>query len=744
MDKSPQRFLIRGMNCAGCVKSVDRALNQTPGVTRATVNFATQTAEVVGDVEPRVVCDAVAASGYGAEPIIDFRKAEQRRQAREAATYQARLRGGLLSLAVALPLMLGMLIHHPAPIGAGRVYWLAVGLVTLLVLAFPGRHFYTNAWKQLIHRQANMDTLVAMGTGAAWLYSMVVVLFAPWLPEVARGIYFEASAMVVGLILLGNAMELRARGRTSQALKQLLELQGRTARVERNGETLDVDVDEVVPGDRLRVRPGERLAVDGIVLEGQSYVDESMLTGEPLPVYKRAEAALSAGTVNGDGSLLYRATHVGRDTRLGHITEQVAHAQSSRPPIGRLADRISAIFVPAVMILAVATALVWFNLGPEPRALHMLITATTVLIIACPCALGLATPLSTMVGIGKAAEQGVLIRDGEALQKASQLTTLVVDKTGTLTEGKPRVTEAFIVHPERAWVLGAIDALEQRSQHPLAKALCAYASAQQASCVALDEFDSETGAGVSGKTLRGDTLLLGSARLLEQAGIDLEQANAHIAELEAKARSIVFIAINQELAGVIGISDPVRPDAGASVARLKQSGLRVVMLTGDNRHTAAAVARETGISEFSAGLSPQDKFAEIERRQAGGEIVGMAGDGINDAPALAQADVGFAIGSGTDIAMESAGVTLMHGSLHGVATAIELSRATLANIRQNLAGAFGYNLLCIPVAAGILYPFTGMLLSPIIAGAAMALSSITVVSNANRLRFWRPSKPEAS
>ncbi|WP_447894411.1 heavy metal translocating P-type ATPase [Vreelandella sp. GE22] len=743
-DKRPQRFLIRGMNCAGCVKSVDRALGQLPGVEHATVNFATQTAEVSGEVSNEAVCEAVAASGYVAEPIIDFKQAEQRRRDQEEATYQARLRGGVLSLALALPLMLAMLVYHPAPQGMGRIFWLVIGLLTLAILAFPGRHFFTNAWRQLTHRQASMDTLVALGTGAAWLYSMAVVLFAPWLPEAARGIYFEASAMVVGLILLGNALELRARGRTRQTLGQLLDLQGTTARLERNGDTFEVNVDDVVPGDTLRVRPGERLAVDGVVLDGQSHVDESMLTGEPAPVYKAAQAALAAGTVNGEGSLLYRATHTGRDTRLGRITEQVAHAQNARPPIGKLADRISGVFVPAVMILAVLTALIWFNLGPAPPTLYMLVTATTVLIIACPCALGLATPLSTMIGVGKAAEHGVLIRDGEALQRSCRLTTLVVDKTGTLTEGKPRVLEAAIFHSDRAWLLGAVNALEQRSQHPLANALCAYARTQTTEVVALESFASDTGAGVRGTTEQGDRLLLGSARLLEEAGIGLDAAAEMTAALEKNARSAVYIAVNGALAGVFAISDPVRQDAAASIARLKRDGLTVVMLTGDNRHTAAAVAREVGIDEFMAGLSPEDKLEEIKRRQARGDLLAMAGDGINDAPALAQADVGFAIGGGTDIAMESAGVTLMHGSLHGVATAIELSRATLANIKQNLAGAFGYNLLCIPIAAGALYPLTGMLISPIIAGAAMALSSVTVVGNASRLRRFTPTAWEAT
>ncbi|PAU73805.1 heavy metal translocating P-type ATPase [Vreelandella alkaliphila] len=739
-----QRLLISGMTCAGCVNSVEKALANTPGVIDASVNFGTHTAQVTGRVEREALINAVAAAGYSAEPIVDMREAERIRESQEAATYRQRLRGSMLSLALAIPLMLSMFVYHPHPMEMGRLYWLVIGLLTLAILAFPGRHFFTNAWKQFKLHQANMDTLVAMGTGTAWLYSMMVVAFAPWLPGVAHGIYFEASAMVVGLILLGNAMELRARGRTSSALKRLLDLQEKTARVIRNGQEQELPVDDVAIDDHIRVRPGERLPVDGIVLDGQSYIDESMLTGEPLPVHKNADDDVSAGTVNGNGSLVYRATRVGSDTRLGRITEQVASAQNSRPPIGELADKVSGIFVPSVMIIAVLTALIWFNVGPAPVVIHMLVTATTVLIIACPCALGLATPISTMIGVGKAAEHGVLVRSGEALQTASQITTLVVDKTGTLTEGKPQVTDATVLHNDSSQVLSWVAALESRSEHPLANALTAYAEAHNATAETLDTFDSVTGGGVKGSTQAGDSLLLGNARLLEEAGVDLTPAEESVRQLEAKARSLVYLAANGKLAALFGISDPLRADATAAVKRLQEDGLTVVMLTGDNEHTAAAVAREVGISEFRAGMTPDDKHAEIERRQQAGEVVGMVGDGINDAPALARANVGFAIGQGTDIAMESAGITLMRGSLHGVATAIELSRATLTNIKQNLVGAFGYNVLCIPIAAGVLYPFTGMLLSPIIAGAAMSLSSITVVSNANRLRLWKPAQQEAS
>mgnify|MGYP003675747861 CR=1 FL=1 len=739
-----QRLAISGMTCASCVKSVQKALERTEGVDTASVNFGSHSAQVFGSAEPQALIAAVEAVGYGAEPIVDMREAERTRAEQDAKTYQRRLRGSAISLALAIPLMLSMFFFHPHPMGLGRLYWLVIGLLTLGILAFPGRHFFVNAWKNLKHHQANMDTLVAMGTGTAWLYSMAVVLFAPWLPDIAQGIYFEASAMVIGLILLGNALELRARGRTSNALKRLLDLQSRTARVIRDGHEQEIEIDAVRAGDHVRVRPGERLPVDGQVMEGQSHIDESMLTGEPLPVAKREGDEVSAGTVNGRGGLVYQATRVGTDTRLGQITEQVASAQNSRPPIGELADQVSSVFVPSVMIIAVLTALVWFNLGPAPQVIHMLVTATTVLIIACPCALGLATPISTMIGVGKAAEHGVLVRSGEALQTASKLTTLVVDKTGTLTQGKPSVTDAQMFGVEQSTALSLVHALERGSEHPLAAALMNYAQEHAAPAADIAHFDSVTGGGVKAQTPDGKALLLGNARLLKEAGVDLNAGEDQARALEEQARTLVYLAVDGKLAALFGISDPLRHDTVAAIKRLQKDGLTIVMLTGDNEHTAKAIAQEVGIDEYRAGLLPEDKHAEIERRQQAGEVVGMVGDGINDAPALARANVGFAIGQGTDVAIESAGITLMRGSLHGVASAIEISRATLRNIKQNLVGAFGYNVLCIPIAAGILYPFTGTLLSPMIAGAAMSLSSITVVSNANRLRRWKASQEEVS
>ncbi|WP_442488756.1 heavy metal translocating P-type ATPase [Halomonas litopenaei] len=770
-----QRLAIQGMTCAGCVASVQKALAATSGVERAEVNFASHTARVLGDVDAEALVQAVESVGYGAEPIVDLRQAERQRAERNQREYRRKLKGSLASLALAVPLMVMMLIHHPEPTGLARLGWGLVGLATLAVLAFPGRAFFVGAWKALRHHQANMDTLIALGTGTAWLYSMAVVVAAPWLPQAARGLYFEASSMIIGLVLLGKALELRAQGRTSDALHRLLDLQSQSARVVREDGELDLPIDEVRQGDLIRVRPGERLPVDGEVVEGNSHIDESMLSGEPAPVARGPGDEVSAGTVNGRGSLVFRATRVGADTRLGRITEQVANAQGSKPPIGNLADRVSAVFVPSVMIIAVLTALAWYHFGPEPRVIHMLVTATTVLIIACPCALGLATPLSTMIGVGKAAEHGVLIRSGEALQTASRLTTLVVDKTGTLTEGRPRLTDCrwFVdetsASDDRTRLLGLVAAIEARSEHPLAEALGRFAhdhgqahapddadtnpsdesgggtaSATSFANSTIEAFESLTGRGVRARDAEGRRLAIGNAAMMQEEGIEL--ADHDLEGWQAQARTLVYLSLDGVLAAGFAIEDPLREDSRDAVARLQADGLKVVMLTGDNAATARAIGEEVGIDEVHAELSPEDKHAEIERLQAEGEVVGMVGDGINDAPALARADVGFAIGQGTDVAIESAGVTLMRSSLHGVAAAIEISQATLANIRQNLWGALGYNALCIPIAAGLLYPLTGTLLSPMIAGAAMSASSITVVANANRLRLkrLRPRNARAS
>jgi Cu+-exporting ATPase len=605
----------------------------------------------------------------------------------------------------------------------------------------PGRPFFVGAWKALRHHNANMDTLIALGTGTAWLYSMVVVLAPGLVPEAARHVYFEASAMIIGLISLGLALEVRARGKTSAAVKRLLDLRAKTARVLRDGGEQDIPVEQVVAGDRVRVRPGEKIAVDGEVEEGSSRLDESMLTGEPMPVAKGPGDSVAAGTLNEGGTLIYRATRVGADTALARIIELVKKAQGTKPPIGRLADRVSAVFVPTIMLIAVAAALVWFNVGPQPPFSHMMVAATTVLIIACPCALGLATPMSVMVGVGKAAEYGILIRQGEALQTAADLDTVVLDKTGTITEGRPALTRVLAAEGETEDdVLTLAASLEAGSEHPLARAILDAADERGLSPRSVSDFQALNGKGVSAR-LDGATLRLGNRRWLEQEGVTLALQD-QAAALSEDAATPLFLARDDRVIGVLGVADRIKDDAAEAIRRLRERGLRVIMITGDIQASADAIARQAGVDEVLAEVLPEDKAREVQRLQQDGAKVAMVGDGINDAPALAQADVGFAIGTGTDVAIESAAVTLMSGSLHGVADAMAISRATLGNIKQNLFGAFVYNSLGVPVAAGLLYPFTGWLLSPVIAGAAMSLSSVTVVSNANRLRFFKPNKAD--
>jgi Cu+-exporting ATPase len=658
----------------------------------------------------------------------------------EQAYYKQLLFKTAVALAVGLPLMLYGLLIGDMTIRSGgeRFFWLLTGLVTLAVMMFAGGHFYTGAWKSFKSHSANMDTLIALGTGTAWLYSMVVVVTPELVPELARHVYFEATAMIIGLINLGLALEVRARGKTSQAIKRLLGLRVKTARVLRQGQEVDIPIDSVRVDDVIRVRPGEKIPVDGEVTEGRTLVDESMLTGEPIPVEKQSGDEVAAGTINNTGSILFRASRVGKETALARIIEMVRRAQNSKPSIGRLADTIAAVFVPSVMIIAVLAALVWFNIGPEPQLAYMIVSATTVLIIACPCALGLATPMSVMVGVGKAAEAGILIRNGEALQQSSRLTTVVLDKTGTITAGHPEVTA---IHPANGFteeeLLSQAASLEAGSEHPLAQAIIDSATARNLQPVTVEDFAAVAGHGVRG-IVQGHRVLFGNQQLMQDNNIEITGLVPLAQDLAAQAQTPMFLAVDGTAAGLVAVADPVKPDSIAAIKRLKKLGLTVVMLTGDNRATARAVAASVGIDKFFAEVRPEEKSNKIAELQSQGEIVGMTGDGINDAPALALADVGFAIGSGTDVAIESADVTLMRGSLHGIADAIAVSKATVRNIKQNLFGAFIYNGLGVPVAAGILYPVIGVLLNPVIAGAAMALSSLTVVTNANRLRFFKP------
>jgi Cu+-exporting ATPase len=728
------------MACAGCVAAVERALGSVPGVEWASVNFAEHTASVTGEVEADDLIRAVKDAGYGAAEMRGLED-ELAREAVEIAEYRLKLRRAAVAGALGAPLMVGemggLLPHLASP--DGQVFWVVVGLLTAAAMAYSGGHFFIGAWKQFRHHNANMDTLIALGTGSAWLYSMLVAVFPGAVPSLAHHAYFEAAVVILALVNFGSALDARARGRTSEAIRRLVGLQPRTARVVREGREIDVPIAEVGLEETLRVRPGEKIPVDGVVLEGHSTVDESMLTGEPMPVVRQAGDEVVGGTLNRTGTFLFRSSRIGRDTVLARIIAMVRHAQASKPAIGRLADRVSAVFVPSVLIVAVLTALAWYNLGPEPRAGYVLVTTMTVLIIACPCALGLATPISIMLGVGKAAEHGSLVRNGDALQQAGQLTTVVLDKTGTVTEGRPAVT-TLLTGPgwQEDQVLAAAAGLEAGSEHPLAEAVVAAARARNLTPTAATGFQVVPGHGVTG-TLDGRRALFGNEALLRLHGVDPGALAAAARALAARGETAMYLVVEGTPVGVVAVADPVRSDSAAAILRLRALGVRVVMVTGDQEATARAVAERVGIDEVYAGILPDGKAERVAALQRGGERVGMVGDGINDAPALARADVGFAMGGGTDVAIESADVTLVRGSLHGLGDAIAISRATVRNIKQNLVGAFAYNTLSIPLAAGVLYPFSGLLLDPMIAGAAMALSSVTVVSNASRLRRLRPA-----
>jgi len=743
MPEHTYRLSISGMSCAGCVAGVENALNSVDGVKSATVNFAEHTANVSGDVTADTLVKAVRDAGYDAAELTagDAEQIAEKEQ-QDLIHYKQLMKKSLAAALIGFPLFIASLLGALPPVESltDKIFWFIIGLLTLSVMIYSGKHFYLGAWKAFRIHNANMDTLIALGTGTAWLFSIFVLLFTNWLPDNAQHVYFEATAIIIALINLGSALESKARGKTSEAIKRLIGLQPKTARVLRNGEEIDVPIEEVGLQETIRVRPGEKIPVDGKIIEGNSTLDESMLTGEPMPVEKKSGDEVAAGTINKTGSFLFVSTRIGKDTALARIIDMVRKAQASKPAIGKLVDKVASVFVPVVLIIAVITFLLWFNLGPEPGFSYALVATMTVLIIACPCALGLATPISIMVGVGKAAESGILIRNGDALQQAGKLTTIVLDKTGTVTEGRPTVTDIYALpdgSEEQCLSLAA--SIEASSEHPLAEAIVEAASERQLDINKAEDFQAIAGQGVMAN-IQNQQVLLGNLKLMQQQQVDVSALQDELTARSAEAKTPVYLAVDGKAAGIITIADPIKQDSKTAIARLQRAGLKVVLLTGDNKITAQAVAREVGIDEVLAEVMPEEKADKVKQLQQAGGIVGMVGDGINDAPALAGADVGFAIGTGTDVAIESADITLMRGSLHGVADAIIISRATVRNIKQNLFGAFVYNSLGIPVAAGALYPVMGLLLNPMIAGAAMAMSSVTVVTNANRLRYIKTSQ----
>ncbi|MEZ5888633.1 MAG: heavy metal translocating P-type ATPase [Paracoccaceae bacterium] len=748
--KATVTLTIGGMTCASCVGRVERALAALPGVTEAHVNLAAESARVTyleGALEPTELMRAVEGAGYAAQ-IAQADAAEDmatRKEEEARALGRRVLLAALLALPVFVMEMGSHLIpafHHLIMATIGReASWLLQFALTTAVLAGPGRQFYIKGIPALLKGAPDMNSLVAVGTGAAYLYSLVATFAPALLPEGVRAVYYEAAAVIVVLILVGRWLEARAKGRTGAAIRKLLGLQVRTATILSEGEPREVEIEALRTGDLVLVRPGERIATDGEVTEGESHVDESMITGEPLPVAKAPGAAVTGGTVNGAGSLTFRATRVGADTTLAQIIRMVEEAQGARLPIQGLVDRITLWFVPAVMALAALTVLVWLLLGPDPALTYALVAGVSVLIIACPCAMGLATPTSIMVGTGRAAELGVLFRKGDALQALSGVSTVALDKTGTVTLGRPELTDLVLADGfDRTDVLARVAAVEARSEHPIAEAIVRGAAAEGAPKLDVRSFASFTGYGVRAD-VAGQDVLIGAERLMVREGIALGALSDAQADLARRGRTALFAAVGGRIAAVIGVADPVKPASRAAIAALRARGLQVAMITGDKRETAEAIAREVGIDRVVADVLPGGKVEALDRLRATGRIA-FVGDGINDAPALAHADVGIAIGTGTDVAIESADVVLMSGDLRGVVNAFEVSRRTMANIRENLFWAFGYNVALIPVAAGVLYPAFGLLLSPVLAAGAMALSSVFVLTNALRLRRVAPAMDE--
>lgn len=742
---------LRGMSCASCARSIEEAISSVAGVNECSVNFGAEQATV--EYNPRTtdvqaLLDAVNTAGYSAYPLQeqnlmagedDAEKTVRLRESRYLLqkVIVAGVIGAVLVIG-SLPMMLGLNLPFIPT-------WLHNSWVQLVLttpaLFWCGADFFKNAWKALKRHAATMDTLVALGTGAAYIYSLFATVFPNFF--VAQGlkpdVYYEAAVVIIALILLGRWLENRAKGQTSEAIRKLVGLQAKTARLIRNGQEVDVPIEQVQIDDVVLVRPGEKIPVDGEVVEGTSTVDEAMVTGESLAVKKQSGDEVIGATINKTGSFKFRATRVGKDTVLAQIVQLVQQAQGSKAPIQRLADQVTGWFVPAVIAIAILTFIIWYNImGNVTLAL---ITTVGVLIIACPCALGLATPTSMMVGTGKGAENGILIKGAESLELAHQIQTIVLDKTGTITQGKPTVTDFLTVNGtvngNEIKLIQLAASLERNSEHPLAEAVVRYAQSQEVTLASVRDFEAVAGSGIQG-IVANSLVQIGTQRWMEELSIDTQALQQDKERLEYLGKTAVWLAVDGEIKGVMGIADAIKPTSIQAVKALQKLGLEVIMLTGDNRRTAESIAREVGIKRVLAEVRPDQKAATVQALQTEGKIVAMVGDGINDAPALAQADVGIAIGTGTDVAIAASDITLISGDLQGIVTAIQLSRATIRNIRQNLFFAFIYNVAGIPIAAGILFPIFGWLLNPIIAGAAMAFSSVSVVSNALRLRKFQP------
>ena len=750
----PQQTLelqVQEMTCASCVGRVERVLKKQPGVLDAQVNLATERAvvQVLAGTDVARLVAAVRKAGYPAQPAQAQASADTGSSAvaqRHAQESQHLKRELWLAAALAIPVFVLEMGGHLCPAFHHWVHatigmqssWLLQWVLTTLVLAGPGRRFYVKGIPALLRAAPDMNSLVAVGTLAAYGYSLVATFAPQWLPAGSMHVYYESAAVIVVLILLGRFLEARAKGNTSQAIQQLVQLQAKTARVRRGAEVQEIDIAQVQKGDVIEVRPGERIPVDGVVMEGSSFVDESMISGEPVPVEKTAGAQLIGATVNQQGALVMQATKVGADTLLASIIRMVEQAQGAKLPIQALVDKVTMWFVPAVMAVALFTFIGWMVWGAAPALSMALVNAVAVLIIACPCAMGLATPTSIMVGTGRAAQMGVLLRKGEALQLLKDAKVVAVDKTGTLTKGRPELTDVLLTEGmDRATVLAHIAAVEAKSEHPIARAIVDGAKAEGLALPAVEHFESLTGRGVRAQ-LAGNRVEIGADRWMAELGCDVALFAAEAERLGREGKTPLYAAINGQLAAMIAVADPIKDSTPAAIAALHQLGLKVAMITGDNRHTAQAIAQQLGIDEVVAEVLPGGKVDAVQRLQAQYGTLAYVGDGINDAPALAQADVGIAIGTGTDIAIESADVVLMSGDLQGVPKAMALSQATMANIRQNLFWAFAYNVALIPVAAGLLYPVNGMLLSPMFAAGAMAMSSVFVLTNALRLHRFAP------